>query len=305
LKFIIPVESIVQKKGGVILYDPIQNKILKQYVHDKKWEKWRVGWRGGTIHGDFLIATDWTDLHYFNVKEWKYKKTFKKNTFNDLHYVEVHNNLLFVVNTGLDAIEIFENPMKPVFKDIVFIFNKNKIFEKRKLDLKIEYNKMLKIKPHSCHPNCIALRKNRAFVTCFSKNQRMNSGEIIDLDSGRKICKRNYDCHDGIFYKGDFYTTWTRHGKILKFNKIHERKLPISAADEIITIGGGRGWWRGMIIHDDMAYVFASDGYRKKKTTPRMRIVNLKTKKSEQRKLPVFDGVYWDTVYQPNLWEGK
>ncbi len=96
MKFILPVESIFQNKGGVILYDPDTNTIEKQYVHDKRWR--RVGWRGGKIYGDYLIATDWNQLHYFNIKEWKYVKSFSKNTFNDLHYVEVHDDKLYIVN---------------------------------------------------------------------------------------------------------------------------------------------------------------------------------------------------------------
>ena len=86
---LIPVESIVQNKGGVILYNPETNTIEKQYIHDKIWT--RTGWRGGKIYGDYLIATDWTDLHYFNYKKWKYEKSFVHNTFNDLHYVEIHD----------------------------------------------------------------------------------------------------------------------------------------------------------------------------------------------------------------------
>jgi hypothetical protein len=87
-----PVESIVQNKGGVIMYNPDSNKIMKQYVHDKKWK--RVGWRGGKIYGNHLIATDWNELHYFNIKKWKYDRSFQKNTFNDLHYVEIHKDKL-------------------------------------------------------------------------------------------------------------------------------------------------------------------------------------------------------------------
>ena len=87
MKLIIPVESIIQNKGGVILYDVDNNQILKQYVHKKKWK--RCGWRGGKLYGNFLIATDWSDLHYFNVRTWQHEKTFKKNTFNDLHYVDI------------------------------------------------------------------------------------------------------------------------------------------------------------------------------------------------------------------------
>ncbi|MCF8019799.1 MAG: hypothetical protein K9L62_10350 [Vallitaleaceae bacterium] len=303
MQFILPVESIVQNKGGVILYDPDSNKILKQYVHDKKWT--RVGWRGGKLYGDYLIATDWNDLHYFNVKKWKYVKTFKKNTFNDLHYVEIHNDKLYIVNTGIDSIEIFKNPMNPEFENIHFVFEKNKdIFKPREIDLKLKYNEMMKVKPHSCHPNCIAFDKKRILVTCFGKNQKFNSGEVIELNTGKRLFKgRNFDCHDGIFNNNDFYLTHTRHNTILVYKNLYTSNLPYNPTKRI-RIGAGKGWWRGMLIMGDMIYVFASDGYRKRKTTIRMATINTKTNKRRKVKLPVVDGIHWDTIYQPNLYMG-
>lgn len=301
MKLILPVESIVQNLGGVVLYDVDSNKILKQYVHDKKWK--RVGWRGGKVYGDYLIATDWSDLHYFNIREWKYEKTFKKNTFNDLHHIQIHNDKMYVVNTGLDAIEIFNNPMNPEFEKIEFVFKKNpKLFKDRAIVLNENYNTMLKVKPHSCHPNCIEFDKKRIFVTCFAKEQRINTGEIIELNSGKRVTRKHYDCHDGMFYGDDFYTTRTRHATILIFKNLRNGAIPMEPV-ETIKIEAGKGWWRGMVIYNNMLYVFASDGYRKKKTTVRIAIVNLKTRKTSKFRLPSIDGVHWDTIYQPNLWE--
>lgn len=302
MQFILPVESIIQNKGGVILYDVGSNTILKQYVHDKQWT--RVGWRGGKLHGDYLIATDWTDLHYFNVKKWQYEKTFKKNTFNDLHYVEVHDGKLYIVNTGLDAIEIFNNPMDPKFEKMIFLFDQNPdIFKKRELNLDLKYNEMMKVKPHSCHPNCIAFDKKRILVTCFGKSQRFNSGEVVELNSGKCLFRgRRFDCHDGIFHGNDFYLTHTRHDTILYYRDLYNTKLPMQPTKRI-KIGAGKGWWRGMVIVDDVIYVFASDGYRKKKTTIRMATVNRKTGERSKVKLPVVDGIHWDTIYQPNLYK--
>jgi len=301
MKLVIPVESFVQNLGGVILYDPISNKILKQYVHNKKWK--RVGWRGGILHGDYLIATDWQDLHYFNVKNWKYEKTFKKKTFNDLHYIEVHKGKLYVVNTGLDAIEIFNKPMNPEFESLIFLFEKNRrLFKNRSLNRNGKYNDRLKVKPHSAHPNCIAFDKKKILVNCFGKEQRHHTGEVIDLNTGQKVLKKNFDCHDGIFYKGDYYLTRTRFSTILKINNLANRSFPVGKADEVFKIGK-KGWWRGMVIHDDIAYVFASDGYRRKKTTAKMATVNLRTGEKTSRKLPSIDGVSWETIYQPNIYE--
>lgn len=302
MQFILPVESIIQNKGGVILYDVESNKILKQYVHDKKWT--RVGWRGGKLHGDYLIATDWTDLHYFNVRKWKYEKTFTKTTFNDLHYVEVHNDKLYVVNTGLDAIEIFNDPMNPKFESIEFLFDKNDIFQKRQLNLTSKYNERMKVKPHSCHPNCIAFDKKRILVTCFGKGQKINTGEVIELNSGKRLFKnKNFDCHDGIFHGRDYYLTHTRHDTILVYENLYGTKLPMEPTRKI-KIGAGKGWWRGMVIVGDTIYVFASDGYRKKKTTIRMATVNLKTGERSKVKLPILRDVHWDTIYQPNFYAG-
>lgn len=301
MKLILPVESIVQNLGGVVLYDVDSNKILKQYVHDKKWK--RVGWRGGKVYGDYLIATDWSDLHYFNIREWKYEKTFKKNTFNDLHHIQIHNDKMYVVNTGLDAIETFNNPMNPEFEKIEFVFKKNpKLFKDRAIVLNENYNTMLKVKPHSCHPNCIEFDKKRIFVTCFAKEQRINTGEIIELNSGKRVTRKHYDCHDGMFYGDDFYTTRTRYATILIFKNLRNTSIPMEPV-ETIKIEAGKGWWRGMVIYNNMLYVFASDGYRKKKTTVRIAIVNLKTRKTSKFRLPSIDGVHWDTIYQPNLWE--
>ena len=54
MKLIIPTESIFQKKGGLILYDPYKNEILDQYVHTKQSGN-RVGWRGGVLFNNFFI----------------------------------------------------------------------------------------------------------------------------------------------------------------------------------------------------------------------------------------------------------
>jgi hypothetical protein len=301
MQFVIPVESFVQNLGGVILYDPIENKILKQYVHDKKWK--RVGWRGGKVHGDYLIATDWQDLHYFNIKNWKYEKTFKKNTFNDLHYLEIYNGKLYVVNTGLDAIEIFNRPMRPQFEELIFLFDKNKkLFKNRQLKKNGVYNDKLKIKPHSAHPNCIAFDKKNILVNCFGKEQRNHTGEVIELKTGRRVIKKNFDCHDGIYYKNDYYLTRTRAATILKFKNLANKQFPVAKVDQVFRVGK-KGWWRGMIIHDDIAYVFASDGYRRRKTTAKMATVNLKTGEKRTQKIPSLDNVHWETIYQPSIYE--
>jgi len=296
MKLLIPVESIIQNVGGIILYDPHENKILKEYVHDKKWK--RSGWRGGIIFQDYLIATDWTDIHYFNIKKWKYERSFIKKTFNDLHYLEVRDNHLYVVNTGLDCIEILSNPLEPKSEEMIFLFEVfPEVFEKRKIDLSQSYNDKLKIRPHVAHPNCITFSpEGDMIVTCFGQPPKVNHGNIVNVTKKTIIFSRRYDCHDGLFYRGKFFTTLTRQSKILSAKM---EKFPTKP--DIFLNLKRKGWWRGMVIHDDIIYLFASDGYRGKKTTATLAIIDMKTKNVKFQKLPVFSSIHWDTVYQPNL----
>ncbi len=301
MRFIIPVESLVQNKGGVILYDPFKNKIIKEYVHDKKWD--RVGWRGGILHKGYLIATDWTDLHYFNIEKWRYEKSFKFRTFNDLHYVKVFNDQLYVVSTGLDRIEVFDNPLNPVHnKSYVLYKLNNKLFKEREFSKNIDYNNKYKIKPHSAHPNCIEFKDKMIFVTCFEKQHKQNTGEVVELTTGgTKVLKKCHDCHDGIFYKDKFFLTKTRHNKIIVFKDItNKNKWPISRINKTYNLPKG-SWWRGMVIYDDFLFVMSSDGYRKTKSTIQMCVLNLKDESKKVVLFPVNNNTYWDTVYQPNL----
>ena len=294
--FIIPVESIGQNKGGVILYNPVKNRIVKEYVHNKQWL--RSGWRGGVIHNDCLIATDWQDLHYFDLGKWEYIKSFQKNTFNDLHYLAIQGKRLYVVNTGLDAVEVFKNPLDPNFIKIDFVFEKNEIFKQREINPKRAYNEIHKMR-HSCHPNCINISEGFIFVTCFEDHTRApKSGNLIELNSGRIVLSK-YNCHDGNFYNNNFYLSWTRQNRILIVKNLLNRGWPVKV-DEKIEIGAA-GWWRGMIIHDDILYIFASYGYGKKNPC-RMATINLKTKEVKIKILPT-SKVMWDTVYQPILWK--
>lgn len=300
MKFIIPVESISQQKGGVILYDPEDNKILAQYVHDKTW-KYRVGWRGGILYKDYLIATDWTELHYFNHSTWKYERTFKKKSFNDLHYLNIKDDKLYVVNTGIDTIEIFDNPLQPKFVTDIRVFERSpKVFRQRKIDRSEQYNLRFKVKPHAAHPNSICFDKRRIYITCFEKDGRRNSGEIVTLN-GKRLTRPGFSCHDSHIYNGDFYTTQTRQAKLLVFNDIANRRFPIQRPDKMIPLRR-HGWWRGCVISKGNAYIFASK-YSKRPVGALMCTLNLKTGKTKFCTLPKYNGMAWDTIYQPNLYE--
>lgn len=298
-KLIIPVESMKQSKGGVILYDPQNNEIEKQYIHPQRTDVKRSGWRGGTLFGNYLIASDWTDLHYFDITNWKYLYKITKNTFNDLHYLMIQNNSLFVVNTGLDAIERFKNPLNPKPKDFKFIFNTNKRFSKRDIDLSQKFNDKLKIKPHVAHPNCICPVEDKLFVTCFENETRKeNTGCVIDINSG-KILLDNINCHDGNYYNGNLYFSHTRKNSVLVVKNPLKKKWPVKVDEEIKI--GKPCWWRGMVISKGKIYLFCSKGYNGKAPVI-LATIDLKSRSVKFSRLPIVKNLPWDTVYQPLLY---
>jgi len=299
MKFIIPVESIIQNAGGVILYDPLENKIIEQYVHHKKWR--RSGWRGGVLYKDYLIATDWQDLHYFNWKKWKYEASLSKSTFNDLHYLVVDNHQLYIVNTGLDAIEIINDPLKLDGSVNIFVFDRIRGMTKRDIDLNYDWSKEYKLRPHVAHPNCLAIEGSYMFTTCFENETRgKKTGRVVELNTGQTVLE-NHNCHDGNFYDGDFYLSGTREHQIYVLYELMERKWPVKI-DKKINIGKP-GWWRGMVIVDDKAFIFASYAYGENSSC-RMAVIDLQTQKTiEIKTLPKHNKYQWDTIYQPQLLE--
>jgi len=111
---------------------------------------------------------------------------------------------------------------------------------------------------------------------------------------------KNYSCHDGNYHKNDFFLSQTRAAKILVFENLRNNRIP-TKPNKIISIGK-KGWWRGMIITDFNIYLFSSY-YSKKKETARLAIMNRKNNRFNFKRLPVKDGIYWDTIYQASLLE--
>lgn len=303
MKLIIPVESMSQNKGGVILFDCNRNSILNEYVHDREWD--RVGWRGGIIYKNYLIATDWNYLHFFDIKNWKHISSYTKNTFNDLHYLNLNRDKkLFVVNTGIDAIERLKinDDLSLTPEKIWFVFNRNKKFTKRDIDLSYNYNEHLKVKPHVTHPNCITFLNGHTFVTCFENETRKErTGCIVDLKTG-KIVLNNRNCHDGVIYRNNLYVSETRSNKVLVIKNVLGRKWPVEPDEEIRL--NSNGWWRGMTIFRSTLYLFASYGYGKSGSC-KMAKIDLRTKETKVVRIPKYSNMEWNAIYQPNVLKEK
>jgi len=181
---------------------------------------------------------------------------------------------------------------------IVFICDLIPGIKKRKIDLSKKWNEKYKTK-HVCHPNCITIKKGLQFVTCFENETRgKKTGKIVELKT-RQVVLDKHNCHDGNFYRGDFYLSGTREHQIYVIYEMLDQKWPVKI-DKKINIGKP-GWWRGMVIHDDKAFIFASYAYGENSSC-KMAVIDLYDQKTiDIVKLPKHKGIQWDTIYQPNL----
>lgn len=302
-KFLIPVETTSKNKGGLVLYNVDNNKIEEEYIHNGTGNKKRYGWRGGILYGKYFISTDWTYLHYFDVENWKYINSITYTTFNDLHYLNIINDKLYIVNTGIDAVEVLDNPINPNKKETIFLFDVNDRFEKRKINLNVEWNKKYKTSPHIAHPNCIAPYNNHIFVTCFEDSSRKNNtGCIVDINTG-KILLDKQNCHDGNIYNGDFYTVESRYNKLLIIKNLINKKWPTKINEEINT--KNKGWWRGMIINKNKLYLFSSKNYKSGHGPVKLGECSISNKSKTWRVKEFPKSSYtWENIYEPVLYEG-
>lgn len=307
-KLLVPVETTTHNKGGVVLYDVDKNKIIKEYIHSRQdgFTK-RLGWRGGVLYKNkYLITTDWTHLHYFDIYDWKVIRSVTYNTFNDLHYLQIINHendeYLYIANTGIDAIERLRNPLNIVNKETFFVFDLNERFEKRKIDLNHKWNNKYKTSPHVAHPNCITPYKDHIFITCFEDSSRKNNtGCVVDFTTGKILIDKK-NCHDGNIDSGNFYIVESRENKLLTVNNFRNKKWPANIDEEMKI--RNKGWWRGMIINKGKLYLFSSKNYKSGHGPAKLAVCNLRNK-SKTWRVKEFPGssYKWENIYEPVVFE--
>jgi hypothetical protein len=250
-----------------------------------------VDWRGGVLYENYFITCDWQDIYYFNTTNWALEYTYSRNYFNNLHYLEVHNDCLFVVNTGLDAIEVFQNPLSLRHTNTHYIFETHrKYFEYRDIDRSKNYKDIFKLKS-SCFPNAICCLDNHLLVSCCEPGNC-----IIDLVT-RQIVVNNVPCHNVMYHERNLYVTAIRDRKVYVIKDILERKWPV-VLDDYIDLEEDLNWFGG-VTKDGFMVLFGS----KLDKFIKVAIIDLASKKVNIQTPPAYDGIKWSVVYQPVIYE--
>lgn len=212
-----------------------------------------IGFTTLSVHGKFIYVCTSTEVLVIDKITYEITRIYSEKLFHDLHHVNVINNRIYVVNTGMDT--IFEYDMD---------FNDRKIYHTlgndpfHKFSPDTNMNKFASTKPHETHTNNIFQIDGEPWIT------RMRLKEAVALHDPTK--KMNIGVgrpHDGLV-KGDFVYFTTVNGYVVIFNKHTFKK------EEQIELKSSRGrssaplgWCRSLHVEEDCMYV----GFTQLRTT--------------------------------------
>ncbi len=137
--------------------------------------------KAGSICDDrFIVVTD-TEVLFINLNGFSVDKRISLPSFNDLHYATVHNNCLYVVNTGLDIIQLLDHD-----GNIIEEVNTSYDPTWKRFDRTVDYRKVESTKPHTIHPNYVFfLPDGSRWITRFFKKDAIcidDNARSIDLN---------------------------------------------------------------------------------------------------------------------------
>ena len=160
--------------------------------------------------------------------------------FNDIHHVSLIDNKIYIVNTGLDAIAVFD-------RDNLKLVEIISVLDGKKFDpQKIDYRKINSTKPHRSHPNYIFKYKGMIWITRFYQQ------DIFNIITKQSIKISDVGIHDGFVSNEDIYFT-SVDGNVIKLNSNNE--VINYNLNLIKNNTKPLGWCRGLYINNTDFYV--------------------------------------------------
>ena len=204
---------------------------------------------------DSIITVTNSEIVEFDRKTHKVIKTVSDVSFNDLHAVKKINGFYYLVNTGLEILQVInENGL------IVEEINMATTSTWDKFSRAADYRKIGSTKPHEMHINNVFNVEDDIFVTRLSLKHAININnerDIFDIEVGLP--------HDGVVYNQKVYFT-TTNGHIIIFDAYTRKKISVIDVNQLLSQDGYKpdGWCRGILpLSEDKILV----GYTKLRHT--------------------------------------
>lgn len=190
------------------------------------------GITGIAIDGDYVWACFSNIIAKIRISDFVIVDTIEDKQFNDLHEITLHNNQLYVANTGYESVDIIDLSTKRIER--IDLLGEN-IRKNRP-----EYNQDQDTKPHLHHISCITIDDNENIILGMVRQQR-----ILNLTKWEWIgTKYSSPVHDVDFINGKIW--FTTVGGL-----ISNSEATWNLADYQSEIG----WTRGLAVTDEGMFV--------------------------------------------------
>ncbi|MFA3790735.1 hypothetical protein AB6T38_06430 [Aliiglaciecola sp. SL4] len=201
---------------------------------------------GCIVDQKLWLPTD-TEVHLYQLPDFKLVKTISHPCFHNIHSVTMIKGELVITSTGLDNV-VFCDPDSGIITRIV---NTEGKAPWHRFDNNIDYRKYHSTRPHDSHPNFVFELDNQVWVTRCTQEDAVNLSQVsdrIDINLGN-----DKGVHDGLWWKDKLVFTQV-DGVLLLCDPI-ERKM-IEIIDPFLNVSNRPlGWCRGLYIEGDMFYV--------------------------------------------------
>jgi hypothetical protein len=199
---------------------------------------------GGCFLGNDFYVTTFGQVLQVNVLAETHKTLWTASFLNDLHFVGFFNNRMYVVNTGLERIEVVNLADGADHAHINLLEH---IHEAKEFDWSIDYRHVWSTQPHLVHANHCFFLDGEVWVTRFCQK------DALALDTGRRIDLSPWgNPHDGCVQDDnvDFTTT---NGHLISYSSTEAR---FRSWDLNRIIGENQlGWCRGLTVEENHAFI--------------------------------------------------
>jgi hypothetical protein len=210
-------------------------------------------YKGGCIYRDrFYVVTN-TEVLVYDISDWSLKMVMSLSSFNDLHGVHVDDNHVYVCNTGLEIVHVFDHDFQMIDE-----INMATTPTYERFDRAVDYRMIATTKPHEAHINHIFCLDGEKWVTrglltdAIKLHGSRDSFNLKGVDRGPND---KVVCHDGIVRGEKLYFT-TVNGHIVAFDtRSRKQILQIDVREVAGRAGYSLGWVRGLEIVGNRAFL--------------------------------------------------
>lgn len=178
-----------------------------------------------------------TEIVEYDIKTFDKTNVISDKTFNDLHAVKKIGDEIYVVNTGLEMLQVVD-----VNGTVIREYNMTDTDTWSRFDKDFDYRHTGSTKPHESHINNVFEIDNEIFVTRLLQKDAadLSKKSVFDVEVGNP--------HDGLLYENKVYFT-TTNGHVVVFDAKTKERLGVYDINQILEESHYKagGWCRGVL----------------------------------------------------------